>query len=294
MTALKVSDLHPWRFFLDTWSTLDKESFEYRESHNGNTGTAITAYVFIVAAIALTFSDLNYFGGNAASTRLILFLDSSQSRITHPILWNLLSWLIPDNGSIVTSGYLELWQLGFWTAIKVLAYLIFPAVAIAVHPKLSFKMVGLDTSDFFSHIKIYAVLFLPVLAAVIAISFTNEFTEYYPFYSNSMRSSFDFWAWELMYIAQFFALEFFFRGFILQLSKNSMGSSAIVAMMLPYVMLHFGKPLPECFAAVIAGVILGTLALKTRSIWAGFFLHVSVALSMDIASNLQKSGQLFF
>jgi membrane protease YdiL (CAAX protease family) len=52
-------------------------------------------------------------------------------------------------------------------------------------------------------------------------------------------------------------------------------------------MIHFGKPWMEVLAAVVAGIVLGTLAMKTRSIWNGFFIHVSVALSMDLAALLQ-------
>jgi membrane protease YdiL (CAAX protease family) len=55
-------------------------------------------------------------------------------------------------------------------------------------------------------------------------------------------------------------------------------------MMIPYVMIHFDKPILEVFAAIIAGIVLGTLAMRTRSIWAGFLIHVSVALAMDIAA----------
>ena len=43
-------------------------------------------------------------------------------------------------------------------------------------------------------------------------------------------------------------------------------------------------------AAILAGVVLGTLALRTRSIWAGFLIHVSVAISMDIAALIQTTG----
>ena len=34
--------------------------------------------------------------------------------------------------------------------------------------------------------------------------------------------------------------------------------------------------------AVVAGLILGTLALRTKSIWAGVLIHISVALTMDL------------
>ena len=141
--------------------------------------------------------------------------------------------------------------------------------------------------NFSQHLGVYVILFIPVLIAVLAVSFTEDFNTYYPFYNMAHRSLFDFVVWEFFYIIQFFSLEFFFRGFMIQPLRKIMGPSAIFAMMVPYVMIHFGKPMPECFAAIIAGVVLGTLSLRTRSIWGGFFIHVFVAVSMDIAAILQ-------
>ena len=63
-------------------------------------------------------------------------------------------------------------------------------------------------------------------------------------------------------------------------------------MMVPYCMIHFGKPMPETLAAIAAGIILGFMSLKTRSVWMGAALHVSVALSMDLCA-LWRSGKFF-
>ncbi|QQR90678.1 MAG: CPBP family intramembrane metalloprotease [Myxococcales bacterium] len=63
-----------------------------------------------------------------------------------------------------------------------------------------------------------------------------------------------------------------------------MGSHAIFAMVVPYCMIHFSKPFPEVCAAIIAGIVLGTLALRTKSIGLGFLLHAVVAVGMDLAS----------
>jgi membrane protease YdiL (CAAX protease family) len=96
--------------------------------------------------------------------------------------------------------------------------------------------------------------------------------------------------WEVLYAAQFFSLEFFFRGYWLRSMRTALGSNAIFAMVVPYCMIHFGKPFPETLAAIAAGVFLGTLAMKTRSIWSGFLIHVSVAISMDLAALLATDG----
>ncbi|WP_437911717.1 CPBP family glutamic-type intramembrane protease [Sorangium sp. So ce302] len=92
------------------------------------------------------------------------------------------------------------------------------------------------------------------------------------------------WAWEALYAAQFVALEFFYRGFFVHGIRRALGYSSIFAMMVPYAMIHFGKPLPEALGSVLAGFILGTVSLKSDSIWGGCAIHIVVATSMDLLS----------
>ena len=52
-------------------------------------------------------------------------------------------------------------------------------------------------------------------------------------------------------------------------------------MAVPYCMIHYGKPYLEVNGAIVAGVVLGSLAMRTRSIYSGFLVHITVAFSMD-------------
>ena len=113
------------------------------------------------------------------------------------------------------------------------------------------------------------------------VSSAPDFATYYPFYKNATRSWFDFLVWEAMYFAQFFALELFFRGFWLGALRKSFGSGAIFAMAVPYCMIHFGKPYLEAVGAIVAGIALGSLSMKTKSIYQGFLLHITIAALMD-------------
>jgi membrane protease YdiL (CAAX protease family) len=130
-----------------------------------------------------------------------------------------------------------------------------------------------------------------VLPALLLVSRQPDFGNYYPFYKLSSRSWFDLLAWESMYFAQFVALEFFFRGWMVGAMRQSLGSSAIFVMALPYCMIHYGKPYLEAHGAVVAGVVLGSLSLRSRSIYSGALLHISVAALMDFLS-LWKRGAL--
>ncbi len=93
---------------------------------------------------------------------------------------------------------------------------------------------------------------------------------------------------EFVYGLQFVGVEFFFRGFLVFGLKRRFGAYAIVVMMVPYCMIHFGKPLAETLASIIAGLALGFMSLRTRSIVLGVAIHMTVALSMDFASMGQK------
>jgi len=66
----------------------------------------------------------------------------------------------------------------------------------------------------------------------------------------------DFAAWELLYLGQFFTLEIFFRGFWLR-AMRAFGAGAIWSMVVPYCMIHYGKPYLEACGAMVAGVVLG-------------------------------------
>lgn len=71
------------------------------------------------------------------------------------------------------------------------------------------------------------------------------------------------------------------------LEKN-FGIYSIFISTIPYCMIHFGKPFPETIGAVIAGIVLGYLSLKSRSVIPGFILHCTVGVGMDLAALWQK------
>lgn len=179
----------------------------------------------------------------------------------------------------------EYWQLksyAWWSGARVVGYVILPMAVLALYPGQRLRDYYMSFRGFFRHLWIYVVLFLAVSPAVYLASRTPSFRETYPFYSLANRSALDFWTWELLYAAQFLSLEFFFRGFLLQGLRRAMGANAIFVMIVPYCMIHFQKPVLETLGAIGAGLILGTLAMRTRSIWGGVLIHVGVALSMDL------------
>jgi membrane protease YdiL (CAAX protease family) len=177
--------------------------------------------------------------------------------------------------------YYALRGFAWWSGWRVTGYVILPLVTLALMRE-RIRDYHLSPRGFFKHLWVYVVLFCLVLPAVLAASRTGSFRHTYPFYRLANRSYFDLWAWEGLYAAQFVALEIFFRGFILHALRRVCGSNAIFVMIVPYCMIHYGKPMPETFGAIGAGIILGTLAMRTRSIWGGVLIHIGVATTMDM------------
>jgi membrane protease YdiL (CAAX protease family) len=130
---------------------------------------------------------------------------------------------------------------------------------------------------------LYAVLLLIMAPLLFWASTRSSFLATYPF----VRDLGSHWratiaVWEVAYLFRFFCLEFFFRGFLLFSLEEKLGYTAIAATTVPYAMIHFAKPFPEAMGAIVAGAVLGYLALRTRTIMGGLIIHGTVAVSMDM------------
>ncbi len=179
-------------------------------------------------------------------------------------------------------AYWELKGFAWWAGWRVLGYAVLPMLVLLAMPGERIRDYHISPRGFIKHLWIYVVLYLAVLPAVVIASTTTSFRHTYPFYKLANRSWKDLWMWEGLYAAQFLSLEIFFRGFILQGLRRACGSNAIFVMIVPYCMIHFQTPMPETLAAIGAGLILGTLAMRTKSIWGGVLIHVGVAMTMDV------------
>ena len=172
----------------------------------------------------------------------------------------------------------------YWSVARIIGYVLIPAAVIRYGLKEHFADFGLRVRGSGAYWRIYLLLLVIIGPLVVMASYSAEFQSSYPFYPIAAGEALwpSFWAWEILYALQFVSLEFFFRGFLLHGLVRRFGYMSIFVMMAPYMMLHFQKPALEATGSIIAGFVLGTLALESRSIWWGAFAHVSVAVSMDM------------
>jgi membrane protease YdiL (CAAX protease family) len=294
----RLAELLPRRFFIDTWLDADRRAADRRARVAADarrtgraTGTSSIDWrplsTFVVVALVLTGQK---YLGDPAVFRWLIFqlqkagllggLGSAPQHTSAGSGW--LSWLTDPQWVLLTN-------ITWWDAGQVVGFLVVPAVVIWTR-KEHLRDYGMRAQGFFQHAWIYAFMLGLVIPVVWLASGTQTFSNYYPIYRQAGRSWFDLCFWEVVYSLQFLSLEFFFRGFMVLGLEDRMGSAIVAAAVVPYCMIHVGKPVAEVCAAILAGLVLGTLALKTRSILAGALIHVTVAVSMDVSALLRTSG----
>lgn len=142
--------------------------------------------------------------------------------------------------------------------------------------------------------KPYVVMMLIMFPLIMAASFLPDFLRQYP--SFKVWRNPDLFGWndwqlllvyELSYAMAFFFVELIFRGALTIGMERVLKSDAILPMVAVYCFLHFGKPLGETISSIFGGYIIGVIALYSRSILGGCFIHIGIALTMDITAMIQ-------
>jgi membrane protease YdiL (CAAX protease family) len=256
-----------WLFFRRTWRELDEEAFLYRKAlHERGEIDYRPVLALVLAALVLTWQE--YYG------RYSMWHDHLRGWLTAKLADH------PD-GLAFVSTYNELFGRGWWGLTRVAGYLLPLAVWPLFFRKDSLLDMGLRTRGFLEHAWLYALFVTVMIPVMMIVARQPDFGSYYPIYDDAGRSWVDFIAWETIYMSQFLGLEIFFRGWWIRATRV-FGMGAIFSMVVPYCMIHYGKPFLEADAAIIAGTVLGSLSMKTRSIWAGFLVHGTVGLLMDV------------
>lgn len=181
--------------------------------------------------------------------------------------------------------------LAFWVGLLTVFYFIIPAIFIKFFLGQNLTDYGLRFKFEEGTVTVLLLCLAIMLPIIFLVSFTESFSQKYPFFkvfNDDSYLTYTFLLWEILYILQFFYTEFFFRGYLVQSLKSSLGMYSVFVMTIPYCMVHFGKPGAEALAAIPAGIFLGWLSYTNGSIWLGLMLHCIVALTMDLLALWQR------
>lgn len=175
----------------------------------------------------------------------------------------------------------------YWFIGDFLSYFIFPFLIIRFIFTERIKNYGITLGDYSAGIKITLIFLVIMLPIVWFASSLSEFSKTYPHLTSAKESWRIFLIFEAGMLIYMFSWEFIWRGFMLFGLKERFGYYAVLIQMIPFLILHNGKPAPETFGAIIAGVALGILALRTNSIYYCVLTHMSVMFSIDLISTLR-------
>ena len=175
--------------------------------------------------------------------------------------------------------YPHLW----WALWTIALFLVVPGILVRAVFREQLRDYGLSLAVKRHYWWLYLGLFAAVFPIVLYAASRPDFQAVYPFYRGAFQATAGaILVWEIAYLTQFFALEFFFRGFLVLGLGRIIGRASIWLAMIPYCMIHYHKPPLEAFAAIVAGVVLGEVAYRTRSIAGGVIVHIGVAATMEL------------
>ena len=127
------------------------------------------------------------------------------------------------------------------------------------------------------HVAVVVVIGIPVLFAA---SRLPEIRDYYTI------EQFSIIIYSLKTAAALFAWEFIFRGFLLFGLKEKLGEASIIIQMVPFALLHIGKPEIETLSTILTGIYFGYIVYRGGSYWPAFIIHIFINLAIVYFVNL--------
>lgn len=137
-------------------------------------------------------------------------------------------------------------------------------------------------------LKTYILLIAFMLPLLIWASLQHDFSLVYPKAGivgrqlGNEANLFHYLLFETAYAADFFTIEFFFRGFVIVALSKLIGKQCLLPVALFYFSIHLGKPMMEAVSSFFGGLILGSISYHSKSIWGGLVVHISIALLMEL------------
>jgi membrane protease YdiL (CAAX protease family) len=185
------------------------------------------------------------------------------------------------------SPYFSFYQYLYWFNGDFITLFVLPCLIIKLVLKEKIQSYGVRAGKYRKGLK-WTLLFSAVMVVVVWFaSALPSFTSYYPQLSMAKDDWKIFVVFEAVLFIYLFAWEFFWRGFMLFGLEEKFGLYAIFIQMVPFVIMHNGKPLMETLGAIIGGLLLGVLALKTRSFIYCVLVHFCVIFSIDFIAILR-------
>jgi len=158
-------------------------------------------------------------------------------------------------------------------------FAVLPVIVILVLRKnpLDFGLRPGNVKVWVSYVLLTIIIALPILF------FASRSTSLARYYT---VPSFNAGTYSVQTIIYLFAWEFIFRGFLLFGLKGKFKELSILVQMVPFVLLHLGKPELETLSTLITGIYFGWVSYRGNSFWPAFIIHVFINISFVIFVNM--------
>lgn len=185
----------------------------------------------------------------------------------------------------------DVYQYLYWFASEFIIYFILLLAVVVLLHRRPLQEFGLGAGDWRFGLRISLIFYLIMLPILWFASASTAFQSVYP-HSHIVRGDWTlFLVYEAAFILYFIGWEFIWRGYmVFGLLRHTGAAIAVFSQMIPFVILHYGKPVPETVGAVAAAIALGALSVRTRSFWYAVLIHWSVMLTIDLLSTLRYRG----
>ncbi len=211
------------------------------------------------------------------------------------LLAQILFWYFSMPGPQLRSDYLPSLNgaLGC-CAIALITLLVLP-LATALVNRQSLSEIGLGFGDWSFGVKAILVVTPIFVVATVAGSGNEQMMNFYPLPGVAVGENWgSYLLWLGGYAAFYFAFEFFYRGFLLRAPEPMGLTYGFVLSLCCCVLVHVGKPFVETLAAIPASILFGWIAVRSRSIYYAFAIHLTVGIANDLSILWQHESLQFW
>lgn len=163
-----------------------------------------------------------------------------------------------------------------------------PTLFSALILKIPLRELGFDWGVPRKWLRDVLLLYIIMLPVLWFAARQPDFRNAYP-YMKLARNG-----WEMFLLAQaiqlafMFSWEFVCRGYLLFGFFRHIGNAAVAVSVIPFVLLHIGKPELEAYGSALAGIALAIIALRAKSFYPAVLLHFLVAATLDLLAVIRR------
>lgn len=181
-----------------------------------------------------------------------------------------------------------------YTYMHICTFILFfliPAAVVLFIFKRPLSEFGFQIGDWRFGLKFVGLWIVVITPLVYLNSFMPDFQREYPLVPLAGKNLGGFVLWGLIYLIYYVGWEFLFRGFMQIGLRPTLGAFySICVQTIPSTIIHFGKPQGETMSAIIAGIVFGAVALRTRSIFWPLLAHFYTGMVNDVFCVINGGG----